>query len=412
MPKKMKILQVVPYFPPAWGFGGPVRHVYERSKALVERGHHVTVCTTDAQIGSDGALDVPKNQPTDVDGIETYYFSNISNTLASRYNTHLPWNASRVLRKIIQEYDIVHMQGMYSVLHLIAHRLSTRHSIPYVLSPGNSYPPNRSIGRLRVKDIFLNLGGSQIVSDANRIIALTSDERKRILSTGVQPNLVVTEPFGMDLTDFAEGVHDGVVFRRQHGIAKDGLMILFVGRLHRGKGITDLINTFALLPDDLRRRCHLVLVGPNSNARDEINDVITRNELESKVIFTGLLSGEQKFQAYNAADVFVLPSHSEQLPRVALEASASGIPIIITRESNVPEVELTNSGYLYDSGNTSALLKFLVDSLTNHALRKIMGANGRQMISDYYSWLPVIKRLESTYQQCIDESVLDEYMAI
>jgi len=397
----MKVLQVVSFFPPAWGFGGPVRHVYERSKALVDRGHHVTVCTTDAQLGSDGALNVLKNKPVDVEGIETYYFSNLSNVLAAQYHAHFPWRSFRTIHRIVKDYDIIHMQGIYSLMHMFTHHIAVSRNIPYILSPGNSYPPNKSIGRLRAKDLFLNFRGDRIVTDAHRIIALTNEERDRIIRSGVNSEQVIVEPFGMELTEFTPGVHDPAAFREAYGFSTDDLLILFVGRFHQGKGIPDLIETFAKLPIDLREKCRLVLVGPDSNASEEIGEIIHSSTVRDKIICTGLLSGERKFQAYQAADIFVLPSYSEQLPRVALEACASGTPVIITKESNVPEIEPTDSGYTYDAGDNDDLLEKMIGLLRNNAQRVTMASNGRKMIEHYYDWNPVIRRLETIYQDSI-----------
>ena len=94
----MRILQVTPYFYPAWTFGGPVKAVYELSKELVKKGHDVTVYTTDV-CDRVSRSDVKSNAPVQVDGIRTYYFRNISKALACNYQLFLSPSLFSVIRR-------------------------------------------------------------------------------------------------------------------------------------------------------------------------------------------------------------------------------------------------------------------------------------------------------------------------
>jgi len=79
----MKILQVIPYFPPAYAFGGPVNVAYNYSKMLIKRGHETVICTTDAK---DLSSRIEGNPNGFDDGLEVHRFKNISLTLVKKFN--------------------------------------------------------------------------------------------------------------------------------------------------------------------------------------------------------------------------------------------------------------------------------------------------------------------------------------
>ena len=82
----MKILQVIPYFVPAWDFGGPLPVCYELSKQFVKRGHEVAVWTTDA-LNARSRIAQPEET---IDGIQVRRFKNVSNSFAYRHNISSP----------------------------------------------------------------------------------------------------------------------------------------------------------------------------------------------------------------------------------------------------------------------------------------------------------------------------------
>ena len=112
----MKILQVTNFFKPSWEAGGPPRVVYEISKKLVERGHEVTVYTTD---GFKYRLNVEKNKPIDVDGIRVYYFRNLSSYLTRKWILPILYYLPMIAKKEIKEFDIIHIHEYRTFLAII-----------------------------------------------------------------------------------------------------------------------------------------------------------------------------------------------------------------------------------------------------------------------------------------------------
>ena len=102
----MKILQVVSFFKPSWEAGGIARVCYEISKKLADKGHEVTIYTTD---GFKSRLKVKKNQPVNVENMNVYYLRNLSNFLAKR-NLCIPYLLPYLSKRDLRQFDVIHVR--------------------------------------------------------------------------------------------------------------------------------------------------------------------------------------------------------------------------------------------------------------------------------------------------------------
>lgn len=134
---------------------------------------------------------------------------------------------------------------------------------------------------------------------------------------------------------------------------------LFVGRIEKEKGIWELLEAVKLLRTE-RDDFKIFLVGSvNNDTLYQVDRFINQNNLESQVIIIGKVKDVKPW--YHLSDVFLLPSHSEGLPMVILEALASGIPVIATNVGGVPEVINNETrGELIPVMDPSALSKVML----------------------------------------------------
>ena len=94
-----------------------------------------------------------------------------------------------------------------------------------------------------------------------------------------------------------------------------------------------------------------MIVGPDKwGYKATLEKILKREGVMDKVIFTGMLTGDQKRSALSCANVFVLPSHSEGFGVAILEAMLSGLPVVISRQCGFKEVEKINAGRIVDRG--------------------------------------------------------------
>jgi glycosyltransferase involved in cell wall biosynthesis len=189
--------------------------------------------------------------------------------------------------------------------------------------------------------------------------------------------------------------------RARYGIPADALVIGYVGRLVREKGIVELATAWTLLRD-LDPRLRLLLVGRLEAEREESTlppQVVASLRSDHRVLFTGVVKDTRPL--YGAMDVVALPTYREGLPNVALEAAAMALPIVATRVTGcVDAVREGISGTLVEAGDAAALRDALERYLADPALRVRHGEAGRRLV------------LASFRREAIWEAIADEYHSL
>lgn len=198
---------------------------------------------------------------------------------------------------------------------------------------------------------------------------------------------------GVDTTRFSPDQRS-LEWRRARGIGDDEVVISFVSRLVREKGL----DVFAEVVEGLRARgvpCRCLVVG----------DGPARQEMEARLpeaTFTGHLEGEALARAYASGDVFLFPSDTETFGNVTLEAMASGLPTICadaTGSSTLVDDERT--GLLAPSGNTRTFLDATARLVTRTRLRRRMGRAARQR-AQRYDWHAILSRMAGYYDEILN----------
>ena len=184
----------------------------------------------------------------------------------------------------------------------------------------------------------------------------------------------------------------------------DKRVVLFLGRVHPKKGLDILADAFAIVAktrDDAR----LVIAGPDEAGQSrKIASRLEKSGVLGQVIFTGMLTGIRKARALATADVFVLPSYSEGFSMAVLEAMATGLPVVISRQCYFPEVDQSNAGIVVET-RADELAVALGRLLDDPGLRREMGQNGQEMIRHGYTWDSIASRMTEFYRSVVDMSV-------
>ena len=135
---------------------------------------------------------------------------------------------------------------------------------------------------------------------------------------------------------------------------KDGLKLLFVGRLEERKGLLFLINSLAIYRKKFKEKFILNIVGKGDNRK--YKDVVKKLNLEEEIIFQGYLSDKELNNYYRNSDIFIIPSQMEGFGLTILEAIQFGIPIIGTNRGAIPEIlKDYNCGFLVNYGDCASL---------------------------------------------------------
>ncbi|MGY1707926.1 D-inositol-3-phosphate glycosyltransferase [Geodermatophilus sp. SYSU D00758] len=239
-------------------------------------------------------------------------------------------------------YDVVHSHYWLSgqVGWLARDRWSvplihTAHTLAKVknaaLAAGDSPEP-----RARV------IGEEQVVAEADRLVANTDDEARQLVEHyGADPRRTLVVPPGVDLDRFSPG--DRAAARRELGVPRDAVVLLFVGRIQPLKAPDLLLETAArMLADDpgLRDRLEVHVVGaPSGSGLDaprRLEEMAARLGIGDRVRLLPPQHAERLALHYRAADVAVVPSHNESFGLVALEAQACGTPVVAAAVGGLP----------------------------------------------------------------------------
>jgi glycosyltransferase involved in cell wall biosynthesis len=388
----MKILQITNFFKPSWESGGPARVAYEISKKLIERGHEVTVYTTD---GFKSRLNVKKNKPVDIDGIKTYYFRNLSSYLARSMVLPIPYYLSTVARNEIKDFDVIHIHEHRTMLATIIHHYAKNYRIPYILQTHGSVLP--TFQKQRLKNIFDLFFGYNILRDASKVIALTKTEVEQYRKMGVDRDKIEIIPNGIDQSEYNNLPERGE-FRRKYSISDDEKIILYLGRIHKIKGLDLLVKAFSDLVKELNN-VRLVIAGPDDGFLSPLKKQIGDLKIGDKILFTGPLYERDKLMAYVDANVYVLPSVYETFPVTVLEAWSCSTPVIVTDHCGIADfVSKVGCVVEYDKSKLrDAIIKILGDERS----RERFGEKGRRLVGEEFNWSVTINQIEKMYEDML-----------
>ncbi len=320
-PAPLNVTFVVPYFYPAWQYGGQPRSAYELARGLVLNGHHVRVLTTDS--GGDRRLDVKLyDRPG---GIEVMYYRNISNRLAFRQRVFIPPRFYRQVSGEVAGCDLLHIHELRSTLTVPAYNAARKLSKPFVVSPHGGL---QHLGKAALKSVFDGLWGRRVLRDASALAAVSPTEQRDALSFGVKSDRIALLPNAIDTDPYSVLPEPGA-FRKRLRLDADDRFILFLGRLNWVKGADLLLRAFAKPAGD-RRNIKLLVAGNDDGQESELRRLASNLNLASSVVFTGFLDQESKLEALVDSEVLVIPSRSEVFAITALEGLLCGTPVLIS----------------------------------------------------------------------------------
>lgn len=164
-------------------------------------------------------------------------------------------------------------------------------------------------------------------------------------------------------------------------IKKNQINILFVSRLIRGKGLQYIIPHMERMNRECESKVQLTIVG-DGPYREELERITAEAKAAGYVTFEGKKNKEELYSYYNQADLFILPSESEGMPNVVLEAMAMGVPVIMTPCGGSKEL-IQGNGLIVPIEN---FVDTVIDLCNDRANRICMGEQSRILALTKFSW--------------------------
>ncbi len=369
-------------------------------KRLVERGHDVTVLTSNL------IAEKPDKLPDEevIDGITIKRF---------RCLPFNPLNKFIFTPFIIPELfsinvDIFHVFSFLPTFIINSTCIVSQYrKKPLIITP--TYHPYRShiysnfVGK-SVKVLYDDLIGIKMLRIADCIIALTESEAQYYRERGIENVHVI--PVGVDITEHNSKNSDIKKFRKKFDLDDTCNTILFIGRMERRKGIPFLINSMQSVLKSFPNT-KLLFVGSGPDSLEYLLKLRGFNDIQESVILTGYLSQMELSCAYESADVVVIPSIFEAFSHIVIEAWAHKKPVIASKNIGLAEEISSENGELVDYGNNKALSTSILSLLSNKGLAKQKGENGYQLVQEKFRWNKIVTQLEGIYrsQVGIDKDV-------
>lgn len=395
----MKILHIVPTYYPCLEAGGVVNAVYKLSKKQAEEGNDVSVFTTDSCIER---MKLDKRYNVDIEGVKVYYFRNLSNSLKTKFLIDTPYSLPLKIRKEIKKYDIIHIHEHRHSLAIAASHYASKNNIPYVIQAHGSVLP--FFQKEKLKEIFDKLWGFKILKNASKVFALTNVEKEQYLKMGVEEKRIEIVPLGIDIEEYSKLPSKGN-FREKYNISEDDKLLLFIGRIHKIKGLDLLVNSLDVLNIEYIKKnvenLKLAIIGPDNGFLAELKKVIADLDLEENIIITGPLFNKDKIEAIVDCDIFIMPSQYESFTTSGLEAMACGKPLILTKNNHIHTWVDSNTGLSaeYDKNDLADKIQKL---LADEKLMEKFGKNGLKEIKENYNWDSIEKKIDLIYRELIE----------
>lgn len=380
----MKILHVIATLDRKQG--GPPPVVTGMCAALAARGHEVTLYANESAEPYLAATASP---------FELAYFP------VDWAPYQISWAMAQKLRDL-RHFDIVHSHMLYRFPQAIAAHQARRQGISYCVQPHGALSPTVYNGKRWLgRAAYVAAIERRNIQKAAGVIFTAQQELVWASELGLTPPYPFVVPVGADIMALSRPA-DGAAFRARYGLG-GSKVVLWMGRLVASKGVDLLISAFAQAAKDVPDMV-LVLAGPDtSNCRKSLENLATALDIDERLVFTGMIEGEEKQQSFCAANLFAFPSESENFGLAALEAMAVGTPALLSPGVSIAaDVAALGAGLVVQRDVPSwaaAIKKVMIDDACRAAM-----SDAAKQAAWRYDWSSVVGTLEDAYRIMLERS--------
>jgi glycosyltransferase involved in cell wall biosynthesis len=349
-------------------------------------------------------LDVPIGCPQLVDGVEVWYFRKLA--LLMKMFPFIPYISKSIgclyapamanqLNRIVPSMDLVHTHLPFIYPTFAAARAARLYHKPLFYHQRGVFDPARLRFRSLKKRLFLRIVEKPILKSATTLIALTEAEVEsyRALCPSTPCRVI---PNGINVEQYRIRPDNPAILN----LRPEAAVILFLGRLHPIKGADKLIEAFRRVCKQVSNAI-LVMAGPDEfKIENQFRSMVRQGDLQNRVVFPGMVTGEIKKDLLARADLFCLPSVAEGFSMAILEALASGTTVMISPGCHFPEVEKADAGKVVEA-EPQAMATAMVELLKDRKKWEEMGRKGREFVTRNYSWDTIACEFIDAYREGI-----------
>ncbi len=374
--RRIRLLQVVN----GLAIGGAEKKLLDVSGRLDPNHYQITICS----IGQGGPLEKDFRAL----GIEVIILPK-----RNRSDIKLIWQVAHLIRE--RKIDIVQTTlWLADVVGAFAAKLAG--GVPVISWETVTHGDN-DILRTRKKHVLFYRIAMKTV---DKIVAVSNEIKESLVSRrGISPSQIETVHYGVDLIRFNRSV-DNNFQRTKLDIRPDQIVIGTVARMETYKGVTYLQQAAIRLAKEYPSL--IFIFAGDGSLRPTLEEEVHSKGLSDQIRFLGFRDDVQ--EVMQTFDIFVLPSLTEGLPNVILEAMASAKPVIATRVGGIPEAVVSDiTGLLISPAEVAALVDAIRKLVDNPSLAKGMGEAGRKRVENLFSVEHEVACFEKMYEYLMNE---------
>jgi poly(glycerol-phosphate) alpha-glucosyltransferase len=291
--------------------------------------------------------------------------------------------------------DLVHSHGLWKYTSVAALRWTRKSRRPHVVTPHgmlDAWALRQWSLRKRLTGVAFERAN---LNEAACVHALCIPEAASIRRYGARAPICVI-PNGVDLPA------SGTIDRSMLSAEQERKTVLFLGRIHPKKGLTQFLRGWAEArrsSPSMAANWSVVIAGWSEfGHQDELKKLANDLGIADDVQFPGPLLGDQKMAALQSATAFVLPSLSEGIPMGVLEAWGYELPVLMTPECNLTQAYAMNAALELRSDASSIATALLRLCEMSDGERRKIGVAGRRLVEERYTWAHVVQQLASVYR--------------
>jgi glycosyltransferase involved in cell wall biosynthesis len=293
--------------------------------------------------------------------------------------------------------SVIHDQGLWLLNNHAAVEVARKSGTPVVVSPRGTLEPWAMNHKAFKKKIAWSLYQKKDLDSVDLLHATSQQEAANFRELGLRKPIAIL-PNGVDLPQWQERT-----------VPIDGKKtILFLSRVHPKKGLLNLVTAWQQVKAPGWR---IVIAGPDeAGHKQEVMAAINTAGLQDSFEFIGPVDDVAKWDRYFEADLFVLPTYSENFGIVIAEALACGVPVITTTGTPWRELQTHNCGWWVETG-AEPLAEALRSAVAlTDSERGEMGQRGRTLVADYYSWAKIAKDMARAYAWVLGAGITPEFI--
>jgi glycosyltransferase involved in cell wall biosynthesis len=302
----------------------------------------------------------------------------------------------KTCKTLAQHFDIVHGHGLWLPLNWATGEAAIKSRKPLVITTHGTLNSNAlkhsSLKKKSVGVFFDN----RYLQAARCIHAASHDEYEAIRQYGLKIPVSII-PLGIQ-PKVIQNVIPEQVFKQKHNIHHKSRILLFLSRISWEKGLDDLAEAWSKIAADFTD-WQLVIVGPGKPEYvEKLKHVFGANPGGERVLWLGRLEGSEKSAAYSTANLFVLPSHTENFSLVTAEALAAGVPVVTTQGTPWAELPERGCGWWVPVGAEGITMALREAMAMTDEMRREMGLRGKVLIGEKYTWPVIAKQMSEVYE--------------